>query len=236
MKEHLTRIRTFVGNVFTVSVAKEAFQIRFMESDSWIEKVESSSAEQNFPNEITWVRNEVKSGDVCFLKSYSWIERVESGQKVDPATGVNPLPTYTYTTSKQRSCVQGPLRECRSIGRALPGFPITAHHLFAFLMYLKGYLCGGMAKQKIAFMAASQVHRWTLLVDAPRNAAEQAPPLPCLYMQCGPRSASLWRSAAQGLRGEVGSVRSTMSVRQRMNGRLTLTQTSAQAHGGYSPV
>jgi len=27
----------------------------------------------------------------------------------------DPLPTYTYTTSKPYSCVQGPLRECRSI-------------------------------------------------------------------------------------------------------------------------
>ena len=26
-------------------------------------------------------------------------------------------------------------------GRALPGFPITTHHLYAFLLYLEGYLC-----------------------------------------------------------------------------------------------
>jgi len=27
---------------------------------------------------------------------------------------------------------------------ALPGFPITSHHLCAFLMLLEGYLCGGI--------------------------------------------------------------------------------------------
>jgi len=50
---------------------KEAFEIRFMDSDSLIERVETSSAEQNLSHEITWNRNEVNSGDMCFFKSDS---------------------------------------------------------------------------------------------------------------------------------------------------------------------
>jgi len=46
------------------------------------------------------------------------------------------LPTYKYITSKQHSCVQGPLREC--IGQALLEFLITVHHLCVFLLYLEG--------------------------------------------------------------------------------------------------
>jgi len=39
---------------------KEAFEIRFMDSDSWIELTKSSCAEQNLFHEITCIRNEVK--------------------------------------------------------------------------------------------------------------------------------------------------------------------------------
>jgi len=53
---------------------------RFMDSDSWIQIVI-----ENLSDEITWIRTEVKSEDMCFLKSDSWIEPEESGQKIDPA-------------------------------------------------------------------------------------------------------------------------------------------------------
>ena len=32
-------------------------------------------------------------------------------------------------------------------GRALPGYPITTHYLYAFLLYLDCYLCGGITNQ-----------------------------------------------------------------------------------------
>jgi len=35
----------------------------------------------------------------------------------------NPLPTYKYITSKQHSCVQGTLQECRSIQSGASGLP-----------------------------------------------------------------------------------------------------------------
>jgi len=34
------------------------------------------------------------------------------------------------------------------LGRALPGFPITAHHLYAFLMKLEGYLYGDISTKE----------------------------------------------------------------------------------------
>jgi len=73
-KEHLTRIRIFIENVVTSLFQKESYEIVFLRSDSWIELWESSCTEQNFPDEISWIRNEVKSGDTSVLKSNSWIE------------------------------------------------------------------------------------------------------------------------------------------------------------------
>jgi len=43
--------------------------------------------------------------------------------------------------------VQGPLRECRSIRSGASGYLITAHHLYASLLYLSRWLCGGITNQ-----------------------------------------------------------------------------------------
>jgi len=85
------------------------------------------------------------------------------GTKV--ATHINPLPTYTYTTSKQQSCVIGPLRECRSNWQALPGFLITAHHSCAFLCTWRAKLCGGITIQKITTRSV----QWLKGIHHPRK-------------------------------------------------------------------
>jgi hypothetical protein len=66
---------------------------KFLKSFSWdqiselsVRKV--SSAEQNVFDEISSVRNEVKSGDMSVRKWDWWIELRESGPKIDPTTGV----------------------------------------------------------------------------------------------------------------------------------------------------
>jgi len=45
-------------------------------------------------------------------------------------------------------------------GQALLGFPITAHHLCAFLLYLEGSLCGDITKQKESFRWSSEWSVW----------------------------------------------------------------------------
>jgi len=51
-------------------------------------------------------------------------------------------------TSNQHSQVWGPLQECLRFCQALLGYLITAHHLYASLMELSCYLCGGITNQK----------------------------------------------------------------------------------------
>jgi len=52
----IPKLEHFIDFFFTVSFQKEAFEISFMKNCSWNEaEVNLSSAEENFPDEITWI-------------------------------------------------------------------------------------------------------------------------------------------------------------------------------------
>jgi len=80
---------------------KEAFEIKFMDSDSWnVMKwgwIQLPLQRKNFPDEITWItwitwKTKQNLQIWLFLKSLLEKWFLESGQKIDPATGVkNPL-------------------------------------------------------------------------------------------------------------------------------------------------
>jgi len=78
-------IRKFDRKPFSRSLCqKEAFEISFLKNRSCVQAEGStSSAEQNFPDEITWITSKRKQNlEIClFLKSDSWLLLRENEQQ-----------------------------------------------------------------------------------------------------------------------------------------------------------
>ena len=71
-KEHLTRIRIFVENVFTVFFPKRTSKIWILRNEIPQLSVWKLLAQsEKLAHEITWIRNEVKSGDQAILEMKS---------------------------------------------------------------------------------------------------------------------------------------------------------------------
>jgi hypothetical protein len=77
------------------------------------------------PNQTTYTFYKLQKKKKKRQQRKGYRKREKYNNDNDNNIFLNPVPTYTYTTSKQHSCVQG---------QALPGFLTTAQHLCAFLI------------------------------------------------------------------------------------------------------